>query len=49
MIWETIVVCITILILFGPFARQKAREIEIENDQREDENLHRNYNDEKRD
>ncbi len=42
MVWELVVICVTIYLLFSGYMKEKARELEIENDRRDDENLHRN-------
>jgi len=40
MIWELLIICGTILLLFGDYMKQKARALDIENDRRDEENLH---------
>jgi hypothetical protein len=43
MVWELLIICMTVYILFGDYMKAKARGLEIENDRRDDENLHRNH------
>lgn len=37
MIWEIAIICVTLYLLFGDYIKQKARELEIRNDQLEDD------------
>lgn len=39
MIWETLIVCITVIILARGYIDQKTRELEIRNDMLDDEHL----------
>lgn len=43
MIWVTIIICGTVILLLGPYAKEKARQLELENDWQEDENLYRQH------
>lgn len=37
MVWETFIVCVTVYCLLKPLVMEKVRQMEIENDRKEDE------------
>ena len=39
MVWETLIICITVIILTRGYINQKTRELEIKNEMLEDEHL----------
>jgi len=38
MVWESVIVCITIYLLFGDYIKAKTRELELKNERQDEEN-----------